>query len=499
MGGVSPGSPVSAANTNQAFIDANGDDATIGRLDLNNSLTESGSSVVNIQRAHNAVSSYTGMPLNSAKDVLPAWTNNDVGSNSDNLKVRADQLTAKFNLSTGHKHTGAVGDAPPISSVDIANVKLRGYFLAGTNLSGVTGNNTDVTSELTGQTPSGGLTSKGVVVTNPYNKVIIYYLNGDQVEDSLGNEVYAKITYSSPNYTLTYYSVQSGIETAYTFTGSNSLQWFYQQLYNPISDAPVYSELAIVQSSNSTADIIDASETLAGKVLLANAAPAAIASTGSKGVGTRVAKIDHTHEGVHGVFKTGEVTVISGDVELEGGQNVTITRTGNKFSISSLGGIGFQEVPAGPVNGVNTSFGPLSQLPSSTESVIVFVDGLPVDKSKWTLTSYTITFNGGEQPVYGQDVYVFYVSAGVPAIPPTPTGTLRTEFRTVTSGEESVKKIILAYTPASAGDVLVDIIGGTSQEFNVDYTVVANEFRWNGYALDGVLTTGDKVRIHYIT
>ena len=69
MGGVSVGSPVSASNTNQAFIDSNGDDSTIGRLDLANTLSESGSTIVNTQRAHNAISSYTGMPLNSAKDV----------------------------------------------------------------------------------------------------------------------------------------------------------------------------------------------------------------------------------------------------------------------------------------------------------------------------------------------------------------------------------------------------------------------------------------------
>lgn len=496
--GVSTGSPVSASNTNQAFLDANGDDQALGRIGLANTLAESGSTVTNTQRELNSNSSFTGKPLNSAKDVLPNYVNNDVGVNGDTLQQRADLLTQKFNDTLGHKHTGAPGDAPAISSSDVASVKLRGYYLQGINIIGLTGSSSNVSGQFSSSIPSTSTAVKGVVVNAPYNVNVIKYANGDRVEDAFGNEVYGRLTESSGTWTLSFYSLISGVETAFSFSTSSNISFWFQQLYNPITDAPVYSELAVVQSANTTADIVDASETLAGKVLLANTAPPAIEATSAKGSSTRVAKEDHTHQGVKSVFKTGDSNIY-GDIELAVGPNATLVRSGNKLTFDALGGIGYQETPGGVVNGVNTTFGPLSYLPSSSSSVVVFLDSIVVESSRYTVSGYNIIFNSGEQPVLGQSVYVFYITTGVPALPPVPTGTLKTEFRTITALEASNKIIVLALTPYAPLDVLVDIIGGCAQEFNVDYTIVGNEFRWNGYALDGVLTSGDKIRFHYIT
>ena len=84
-GCVAPGSPVSAGNTNPAFLDANGDDTALGRIDLANTLPESGSTVNNIQREANATSSFTGKALNGLykKHYL---------SNSSDLKLIEEQL-----------------------------------------------------------------------------------------------------------------------------------------------------------------------------------------------------------------------------------------------------------------------------------------------------------------------------------------------------------------------------------------------------------------------
>lgn len=496
---VASGSPVSAANTNTQLLDATADDTALGKISLGNTDPVSGIAVSNVQQNINSINSYTGRPANTSTTVVPAWINNDVGTASDTLKDRADNLTAKFDASTGHKHTGLAGDAPPVSSVDLANVVLRGYVVRGIDITGATGGSTDVSLQFPIAVPSTSPTIKGIVVNAPYNKVILRDDQGDKIVNGSGDEIYGRLTESSGVWTLTYYYDNAGTETAYSFGSATDVQWYYQQLYNPITDAPVYSEYAVTPSENTTSDVVDASETQAGKVLLANAAPAPIAATGDKGVGTRVAKIDHTHEGVHAIFKTGGLNKF-GDIELSPGTGIAINVTGNKFEIEATSSaIGYQEVPAGPVNGVNTSFGPLSNTPFSQESVIVFVDGLPVDKSKWSLTGSTIDFDPGEQPITGQEIYVFYISSGVPPTPPVVSGTLKTEFRTITALEAVNKKLTLVSTPASPGDVLVDIIGGTAQEFNVDYTVVADELRWNGYALDGILAQLDKVRIHYIT
>lgn len=74
-----------------------------------------------------------------------------------------------------------------------------------------------------------------------------------------------------------------------------------------------------------------------------------------------------------------------------------------------------------------------------------------------------------------------------------------TEFRTITSGEATAKQLTLGATPTAANVVLVDVIGGTAQEFSVDYTISVNILSWSTLALDGVLAAGDKLRIHYYT
>lgn len=501
--GVASGSPVSASNTNNAFIDANADDTGLGKYTLANTESVSGSTVNNIQEAHNAISSYSGMPLNSAKDIVPAWTNNDVGASTDPLKTRADLLTQKFNDTSGHKHTGGAGDAPPIDAVDLASVVLKGYYRQGVDQVGVTGTSTDVSADMVGAIPSTSQTIKGVVVNAPYNLVFIRQASGaatnDQYTDLLGNVVYGRITESAGTWTLSYYVDLSGVETAYNFTVASDVRWYYQQLYNPIADNIVYSDLANIPSDNATADVTYATASMAGKILLANAAPGAIASSGATGSSTRAALQDHTHEGVHSNQIDGDPIEGKGDVVFKAGTGVVLSWSGGKILIDALGGVGFQETPGGVVNGVNDTFGPLFYTPSSSDSVWVFVDGILRPNTEWSLSGLSIIFNAGSIPQLGQEVYVAYLYAGVPALPPVPTGTPIVEYVTVSAGQETAKKIILSNTPTSPGLVMLDIIGGTAQEFNVDYTVVTNELRWNGYALDGVLLQNDRLRIFYFT
>lgn len=323
---------------------------------------------------------------------------------------------------------------------------------------------------------------------------------GDKYIDGLGNEVYARITESAGVWTLSFFVDLSGVETSYNFSSASDVAWYFQELFNPINDAPVYSDLFFTPSENTVADIPDASETQKGKVYLSNSTASSVGSASTIGTGTRAAKDDHVHQGVHSIFKTGD-TNIYGDVEFEPGANLTIVRSGNKltFDAPPAGGVGFQEVPAGLVNGVNTSFGPLTYAPSTVDSVAVFVDGINRPSSEFTISGLYVVFGSGFEPQPGQSVYVFYLYQGTPVTPPAPSGTERVEFRTITGGEETAKIIVLNYTPAAPGNVLVDIIGGGgTQEFGVDYTVVGNEFRWNGYDLDGVLSAGDKIRFHYL-
>lgn len=118
---VANGQLANQTTFNTAFVSRTVDTSTVGKLDLQNAASESGTSITNTQRELNAVSSYTGKALNVAKDILPAWTNNDIGASGNNLFQRANLLTAEFNSSTGHSHSGAAGEAPPINLATSVN------------------------------------------------------------------------------------------------------------------------------------------------------------------------------------------------------------------------------------------------------------------------------------------------------------------------------------------------------------------------------------------
>lgn len=265
--GVTPGSPVSAANTNAAFIDANNDDETLGRLGLNNALSVSGSQVTNAQRELNSEASFTGKSLNSVKDDKPSYSNNEGFPSNQDLKTRVDAISEKFKSVAGHAHTGAAGDGAPIDSGDIANVILKGIALQATTLTAVTGTSKNVSTEMSGKTASHANTTKGVVTNAPYNKIILRDTNADEIVTPTGDTVYGRLTESTGTWTLSFYYLLAGVETAYNILVGIDIDWYYQELINVIADAGyVYSPIFSIPSDNATADVVDASATQRGVV-----------------------------------------------------------------------------------------------------------------------------------------------------------------------------------------------------------------------------------------
>lgn len=640
--GVLDGQAVSASVTNPAFIDANQDDTGVGKYTLANLEAVSGSTVDNIQREHNSAASFMGKTINSAKDDLPAWTQNEVGTASDNLVERGDALTQRFEGILGHNHDGTDGNGPNIPAANISLVPLKGFVIQGTDIVGVTGSSSDVSASFSGQTPGGGVSAEGVVTTAPENKVLVRQSSGpeadDVFEDADGDIVYARLTESTGVWTLSYYVNKSGVETPYSFATASGVRYYYQEIFNPLGgSAPVFSEFANIPSDNATADVITATQALQGKVLLSSSAPPAIASTGalgtvnatvalsdhtheglhsvsatgepqlvgdvtlsasggttltqsgqdieissvaltsatpeaiasasSVGVSTDSARADHTHEGVHAVLLsgepniTGDVTIavsdgasasqvgstitisapalsstspedvgssasigvgttsaradhvhrglhsiskngdaqLFGDVTLTGSGAVVLTQSGQDIEINGLGAIGVQEVPAGVVNGVNATFGPLTSTPSTTESLLVFIDFVAVPKTAYSLAGNSIVFGAGWIPVTGQTVYAYYLTSGAPIPAPVPSGTFQLEYRTLTSGEIAAGQLTLGATPANGAFVVVDLIGGSAQEYPTDFTVAGAVLSWSGLGLSSLLVAGSKLRVQYFT
>lgn len=340
MGGVLDGQAVSAAVTNPAFLDANGDDTGVGKITLANTDPVSGSTVTNLQREHNSAASYMGKTLNSAAADLPAWTTSVVGTGSDSLFDRADALTERFDGTTGHTHDGTAGEGPKILAADLDAVPLQGFVQQGTDQLGVTGSSVDVSLDFTGKTPGGSTSVEGVVTTGAFNKVVIRQASGvnegDAFVDALGNVVYGRLTEAAGVWTLSFFVLVSGTETVYTFLASSDVRYYYQEIFNPLGgSAPVFSEFAVIPSDNVTAEVITATTTQQGKVSLSASAPGNISATGSAGTASAsVANANHTHEGLHSISKSGSAQIL-GDATLSSAGGVTLTQTLNDIQIDA--------------------------------------------------------------------------------------------------------------------------------------------------------------------
>jgi len=160
------------------------------------------------------------------------------------------------------------------------------------------------------------------------------------------------------------------------------------------------------------------------------------------------------------------------------------------------GGSGFGET-LGTGDGATTSFGPLTYFPTNADSIVVFKNGLETDVSEWSQSGSNILF--GTAPSLATRVSVFYLTDGTPAVAPL-AGTFKTEYRTLTGGEATAKSLTLALTPATPGEVAVDFIGGGSQYYGDDFTVTGSTLDWTGLGMDSIpLVAGDKLRIMYVS
>lgn len=424
------GQPVSAEITNPAFLDAQEDDFAVGRIGLKNTLGESGAFIDNLQRAINALFATTGSSETVEGTVYSAPANTI--TDGDSHQTALTKLANKFHATTGHTHDGTSGNGPLVAASDLSDVPLRGYFIQGTDLLATTGSSLDVSSYLSLKTASSDTLTEGVVVNTPRNTVIIRRAggqdNGDTFIDSSGNAVFGRLTYALGVWTLSFYTDVAGSDIAYSFSSSSNVRWFYQELFNPLLNPPTYNELAVVPSDNAAVDVVLATTSVQGKVLLSSSDPSNVSDTADMGTGNgTVANADHVHEGVHSVGINGELTRLLGDVDFVPGDNITMEFDGSLLKVNAvLAGTGslvnaFQETPVGTIDGTNTDFD-LSRIPQTVDSLMVFIDDTIAPISTWTLSGTTITFLAGSIPQPGQSVYAFYSGDSVKTLQEVPTG-----------------------------------------------------------------------------
>jgi hypothetical protein len=73
------------------------------------------------------------------------------------------------------------------------------------------------------------------------------------------------------------------------------------------------------------------------------------------------------------------------------------------------------------------------------------------------------------------------------------------QYITVSAPQAVAKAVTLSAAPTVPSKTLVDMLQGDAQIYGVDYTVSGTTLSWSGLGLDGVLTTGDILRIVYWT
>lgn len=59
------------------------------------------------------------------------------------------------------------------------------------------------------------------------------------------------------------------------------------------------------------------------------------------------------------------------------------------------------------------------------------------------------------------------------------------------------KSVTLAATPANPASTVLHVQGAPHQEYGIDFTVSGTTLSWNGLGLDGLLESGDKLRVVY--
>ncbi len=135
---VSNGQTANQTTFNNAFMSRTTNTSTVGKVDLSNVASESGSSIVNSQRELNALASFTGKSINVAKDNIPAWSENNIGASGDSLFDKVDAIDVFIGdgvlIDTGTQVFTGAKTFTNLSASGVFNVVAQTYALNDTNL-----------------------------------------------------------------------------------------------------------------------------------------------------------------------------------------------------------------------------------------------------------------------------------------------------------------------------------------------------------------------------
>lgn len=469
------GQLANATTFNNAFLSRTVDSSTVGRITLANADPASGASISNIQREFNSQRSFLGSAANQPISYLPPWTASDVGAPTDPVFHRVDAITAEFNATSGHSHDGTTGSGGPISSLNLSDFNKFFAEWQTDVFDGASGASDDVSAVFTGRTPGGGPSDAGVPTSTPYNRVVLRTKpNHDKIEEPGGKEVYGRLTESSGTWTLTYfYEDTSGVETAYTLP-TQDIRLYWREVFDASTRPTFGTSTGFVGSFDATADIVDASPTQPGRV-----------NTSTQSFGGEKTFVDRV------VF---EKSISTERLDVPSAATITALSSTNSF-VKLTGAV------ATELQGISA--------PSSSVRMVVYNasgSNLTVkhENTGASAPNRIITKDGTDLIVVpsASVEFIYDLSDSRWRVVSTSGGggvALEVEYRTITLAEETAEALTLAATPSSATKVMVDVIGGSSGHYGVDYIVTGSTLDWSSLGYSGLLSAGDVLRIHYPT
>ena len=129
------------------------------------------------------------------------------------------------------------------------------YITAGSNIPA--GTSQDVSADFTGKTAGGTDTVEGVYTVPPQNVVYMYNADtGKSFQDSSGRQIFARLTEAAGVWTLSYFVLIAGVETAHDFTGSGDVGEPYNYRYCETVQVKDLSPTSVVNNGDNIDEIV---------------------------------------------------------------------------------------------------------------------------------------------------------------------------------------------------------------------------------------------------
>lgn len=151
---------------------------------------------------------------------------------NEHIASNAAIAESKLNIDWLSRYHNALKTRKILDYVQVNGTSVGGF--QSVNISSVIPNTVPAVDStyVPGEDPTAE-TGEGVVATGSKNKAIIRNATtGEPILDANENEVYGRVSVVSGDFTLSFYTLVSGVETAFTMPASTTIDWQYVKRFN---------------------------------------------------------------------------------------------------------------------------------------------------------------------------------------------------------------------------------------------------------------------------